>query len=142
MNETKDATGADGGGMIEMSHVGKWYGEFQVLSNCTTSVDKGEVVVICGPSGSGKSTLIKVINGLEPFQEGTITFNGTSVGDRTTNLPDVRATGQGANRQGYVGHARPHERHDGTKNRPPPSGSQHLLGALANRRHTTCNALP
>ncbi|MFB3089243.1 MAG: amino acid ABC transporter ATP-binding protein [Acidiferrobacterales bacterium] len=91
MNETKDTTSTDGVGIIQMSHVSKWYGDFQVLANCTTSVDKGEVVVICGPSGSGKSTLIKVINGLEPFQEGTITFNGISVGDRTTNLPKLRS---------------------------------------------------
>ncbi len=91
MIETKDTTGAGGGAMIQMNHVGKWYGEFQVLSNCTTAVDKGEVVVVCGPSGSGKSTLIKVVNGLEPFQEGTITFNDISVGDRNTNLPKLRA---------------------------------------------------
>ena len=91
MIETKDTTSTDGVGIIQMSHVSKWYGDFQVLANCTTSVDKGEVVVICGPSGSGKSTLIKVINGLEPFQEGTITFNGISVGDRTTNLPKLRS---------------------------------------------------
>ena len=91
MNETRDTAGTDGVGMIQMNHVGKWYGDFQVLSNCTTKVDKGEVVVVCGPSGSGKSTLIKVINGLEPFQEGAITFNGISVGDRTTNLPKLRA---------------------------------------------------
>ena len=91
MIETNDTTSTDGVGIIQMSHVSKWYGDFQVLANCTTSVDKGEVVVICGPSGSGKSTLIKVINGLEPFQEGTITFNGISVGDRTTNLPKLRS---------------------------------------------------
>ena len=91
MNETKDTMSTDGVGIIQMSHVSKWYGDFQVLANCTTAVDKGEVVVVCGPSGSGKSTLIKVINGLEPFQEGTIIFNGTSVGDRTTNLPKLRS---------------------------------------------------
>ena len=91
MNDTNDKTSTDGVGMIQMKHVGKWYGEFQVLSSCTTSVDKGEVVVVCGPSGSGKSTLIKVVNGLEPFQEGTITFDGISVGDRATNLPKLRA---------------------------------------------------
>ena len=77
--------------MIQMSNVSKWYGEFQVLTNCSTSVKKGDVVVICGPSGSGKSTLIKVVNGLEPFQEGTIVFNGTSVGDRTTDLSKLRS---------------------------------------------------
>ena len=54
--------------MIEMKDVSKWYGDFQVLDKCTTSVEKGEVVVVCGPSGSGKSTLIKTVNGLEPFQ--------------------------------------------------------------------------
>lgn len=91
MNETKNTTSTDGVGMIQMDHVGKWYGDFQVLNNCSTSVDKGEVVVVCGPSGSGKSTLIKVVNGLEPFQEGSITFDGISVGDRTTNLPKLRS---------------------------------------------------
>jgi glutamate/aspartate transport system ATP-binding protein len=77
--------------MIEIRNVSKWYGDFQVLKNCTTRVDKGEVVVICGPSGSGKSTLIKCVNGLEPFQEGVVTVNGTSVGDRGTNLPKLRS---------------------------------------------------
>ena len=78
-------------GMIRLENVSKWYGQFQVLIDCTTGVAKGEVVVICGPSGSGKSTLIKVINGLEPFQEGVITFDGVSVGDPATNLPKLRS---------------------------------------------------
>jgi glutamate/aspartate transport system ATP-binding protein len=77
--------------MIEMRNVSKWYGDFQVLKNCTTRVDKGEVVVVCGPSGSGKSTLIKCVNGLEPFQEGVVTVDGTSVGDPATNLPKLRS---------------------------------------------------
>jgi glutamate/aspartate transport system ATP-binding protein len=54
--------------MIELQRVSKWYGDFQVLTECTTSIKQGEVVVICGPSGSGKSTLIKTMNALEPFQ--------------------------------------------------------------------------
>jgi glutamate/aspartate transport system ATP-binding protein len=54
-------------------------------------VKKGEVIVVCGPSGSGKSTLIKCVNGLEPFQSGTITVNGVSVGDPKTNLSKLRA---------------------------------------------------
>ncbi len=77
--------------MIAIDRVSKWYGQFQVLADCTTRVEKGEVVVVCGPSGSGKSTLIKCVNGLEPFQQGTITVNATSVGDPKTDLPRLRA---------------------------------------------------
>lgn len=77
--------------MIEIDKVSKWYGNFQVLKSCSTTVDKGEVVVVCGPSGSGKSTLIKTVNALEPFQQGRIVVNGQSVGDRGTNLPQLRA---------------------------------------------------
>ena len=77
--------------MIEMINVSKWYDEFCVLNDCSTSVSKGEVVVVCGPSGSGKSTLIKCINGLEPFQKGTVTVDSVSVGDSSTNLPRLRS---------------------------------------------------
>ena len=77
--------------MIEFSNISKWYGTFQVLDDCSTSVAKGEVVVVCGPSGSGKSTLIKCANGLEPFQKGTPTFDGVSVGDPKTDLPKLRS---------------------------------------------------
>lgn len=77
--------------MIQIEQVNKWYGDFQVLKDCSTSVAKGEVVVVCGPSGSGKSTLIKCVNGLEPFQEGNISVNDISVGDAGTNLPQLRS---------------------------------------------------
>ena len=77
--------------MIEVNDVSKWYGDFQVLTDCSTSVDKGEVVVVCGPSGSGKSTLIKTVNALEPFQKGKITVDGIVVNDPKTNLPKLRA---------------------------------------------------
>jgi len=77
--------------MIEMRNVSKWYGPVQVLNGCSTTVDKGEVVVVCGPSGSGKSTLIKTINGLEPFQRGDVLVNGIAVGDPKTNLTRLRA---------------------------------------------------
>jgi glutamate/aspartate transport system ATP-binding protein len=77
--------------MIEFKNVSKWYGSFQVLTDCTTNVKKGEVVVVCGPSGSGKSTLIKTVNGLEPFQKGEITVDGVSVGDPKTDLPKLRS---------------------------------------------------
>lgn len=77
--------------MIELQHISKWYGEFQVLTDCSTTIKKGEVVVICGPSGSGKSTLIKTINALEPFQEGELIVNGTRLHDPKTDLPKFRA---------------------------------------------------
>jgi glutamate/aspartate transport system ATP-binding protein len=77
--------------MIEFDKVSKWYGNFQVLKNCTTHVEKGQVVVVCGPSGSGKSTLIKCVNGLEPFQEGKLVVNGEPVGAKGTNLNRMRS---------------------------------------------------
>ena len=77
--------------MIDIKNVSKWYGSFQVLTDCTTSIQKGEVVVVCGPSGSGKSTLIKTVNGLEPIQKGEIIVNGTSLTDPRTNLPKLRS---------------------------------------------------
>jgi len=77
--------------MIDVRSVSKWFGTFQVLTDCSTKVEKGEVVVVCGPSGSGKSTLIKTVNGLEPFQKGEILVNGVSVGAPGTDLPKLRA---------------------------------------------------
>lgn len=77
--------------MIKIREVSKWYGNFQVLTNCTAHIHKGDVVVVCGPSGSGKSTLIKTVNGLEPFQKGEIHIDGTSVGDKSTDLAKLRS---------------------------------------------------
>ena len=77
--------------MIELKNVSKWYGSFQVLTDCSTTIQKGEVVVVCGPSGSGKSTLIKTINALEPFQKGEIWVDGVPVHDPKTNLPKLRS---------------------------------------------------
>ncbi len=83
--------GAPGETMIAIDAISKWYGDFKVLTDCTTKVAKGEVVVVCGPSGSGKSTLIKCVNALEPFQKGQITVAGTKVIDKSTNLPKLRS---------------------------------------------------
>jgi glutamate/aspartate transport system ATP-binding protein len=77
--------------MIEIDKVSKWYGDFQVLAECSTQVARGDVVVVCGPSGSGKSTLIKTVNGLEPVQQGVIRVDGLTVTDRKTDLPKLRA---------------------------------------------------
>ena len=77
--------------MIDIKNISKWYGAFQVLTDCTTTINKGDVVVVCGPSGSGKSTLIKTVNALEPIQQGDIVVDGTSITDKKTNLPKLRS---------------------------------------------------
>ena len=77
--------------MIQMKNLSKWYGNFQVLKNCTTELARGEVVVVCGPSGSGKSTLIKCVNGLEPVQEGDIFIENQPVTGKGVDLPTLRA---------------------------------------------------
>ena len=77
--------------MIDIKNVSKWYGTFQVLTDCTTAIKKGEVVVVCGPSGSGKSTLIKTVNALEPIQKGDIVVDGISISDPKTDLPKLRS---------------------------------------------------
>ena len=77
--------------MIDLQNVSKWYGDFQVLTDCTTQICQGEVVVVCGPSGSGKSTLIKTVNGLEDFQQGQITVDGIPIKDPKTDLTKLRS---------------------------------------------------
>jgi glutamate/aspartate transport system ATP-binding protein len=77
--------------MITIEDVSKWYGSFQVLTDCSTEIKKGEVVVVCGPSGSGKSTLIKTVNALEPIQKGDIVVDGISISSPSTNLPKLRS---------------------------------------------------
>lgn len=77
--------------MISINNISKWYGDFRVLTDCSTQVEKGEVVVVCGPSGSGKSTLIKCVNGLEPVQQGSIQVEGTEVTGKRTDLTKLRS---------------------------------------------------
>jgi glutamate/aspartate transport system ATP-binding protein len=77
--------------MIDIKNVSKWYGSVQVLNNCSTNIQKGEVVVVCGPSGSGKSTLIKTVNALEPFQKGELWVDGIPLHDPKTDLPKLRS---------------------------------------------------
>jgi len=76
--------------MIEMRHVNKWYGAFQVLKDISLTVSRGERVVICGPSGSGKSTAIRCINRLEQHQEGQIFVEGVELTDKVKNIEHVR----------------------------------------------------
>ncbi len=77
--------------MISIQKASKWYGDFQVLNECSTSVSTGEVVVVCGPSGSGKSTLIKCVNGLESIDQGEIIVDGDIVDAKKTNLNTLRS---------------------------------------------------
>ena len=76
---------------IEIRDLHKSYGKTPVLRGCSMTVQRGEVVVVCGPSGSGKSTLIKCINGLEPYQSGSIQVEGIEVGAKATDLPRLRS---------------------------------------------------
>jgi glutamate/aspartate transport system ATP-binding protein len=77
--------------MIELSQVSKRYGQFQALKECSASIRRGEVVVVCGPSGSGKSTLIKCINGLESIDSGDIHIDGERLGATGTDMSRLRA---------------------------------------------------
>ena len=71
--------------MIQVRNVSKWFGSFQVLNDCSCTIAKGDVVVVCGPSGSGKSTLIKTLNALEPFEQGDVIVDGVSLRAASTN---------------------------------------------------------
>lgn len=70
--------------------VHKWFGDFQALCGITTTVARGEVVVICGPSGSGKSTFIRTINRLEEHQRGDIIVDGIELTNDIRNIAAIR----------------------------------------------------
>ena len=75
---------------IEITGMHKWFGKFHVLNDINLTVERGEIIVICGPSGSGKSTLIRCINHLEEHQRGHITVDGISLTDNLKNIADIR----------------------------------------------------
>ncbi|MDN3015498.1 amino acid ABC transporter ATP-binding protein [Paenibacillus sp. BSR1-1] len=76
--------------MIVFERVNKFYGDFHVLKDINLTIHQGEVVVVIGPSGSGKSTLLRCINHLESISDGTLTVNGISVGDKKTDINQLR----------------------------------------------------
>jgi len=82
---------AENGSMIVAEGVEKWFGKFQALKGVTTSVRRGEVVVIVGPSGSGKSTFIRTINRLERHDSGRIVVDGIELTDDLRNIERVRS---------------------------------------------------
>jgi polar amino acid transport system ATP-binding protein len=77
--------------MIRFQGVNKWYGDHHVLRDINESVERGEVVVVCGPSGSGKSTLIRTINRLEAIDRGTIRVGDVDVHHRHTSVNQLRS---------------------------------------------------
>lgn len=76
--------------IIVCEDVHMWYGKFHVLRGITTTVRRGEKVVICGPSGSGKSSFIRTLNRLETHQQGRIVIDGTELTPDVRNIAAVR----------------------------------------------------
>ncbi|MCA9823709.1 MAG: amino acid ABC transporter ATP-binding protein, partial [Dehalococcoidia bacterium] len=77
--------------MIICEGVNKWFGDFHVLRDISTTVAEREVVVILGPSGSGKSTFIRTLNRLEPHDTGRIVVDGIELNDDLRNLDRIRS---------------------------------------------------
>ncbi len=76
--------------IIICNDVHKWFGEFHVLKGVTTSVKRGEKIVILGPSGSGKSTFIRTLNRLEEHQRGSIVVDGLEMSNDVRNIDSIR----------------------------------------------------
>jgi polar amino acid transport system ATP-binding protein len=85
-----DRPATQGGPIIQIEALDKWYDKFHVLTNIDLTVATGERIVICGPSGSGKSTLIRCINGLERVQKGRIVVDGIDLTAEKHNVDAVR----------------------------------------------------
>jgi glutamate transport system ATP-binding protein len=77
--------------LVVVDHVNKHYGELHVLKDITTTIHRGEVVVVIGPSGSGKSTLCRAINRLETIDSGTISIDGKPLPAEGSELAKLRA---------------------------------------------------
>jgi len=77
--------------LVVVDHVNKHYGELHVLKDITTTIHRGEVVVVIGPSGSGKSTLCRAINRLETIDSGTISIDGKPLPSEGAELAKLRA---------------------------------------------------
>ena len=76
--------------ILKVSHLNKFYGDWQALHDINFDLKKGEVLALLGPSGSGKSTLIRCLNGLEEYRDGEIVFNGAKVGPSEKNWQRLR----------------------------------------------------
>lgn len=76
--------------ILKVSHLNKFYGDWQALHDINFDLKKGEVLALLGPSGSGKSTLIRCLNGLEEYRDGEIVFNGAKVEPSEKNWQRLR----------------------------------------------------
>ena len=76
--------------MIAVEHLTKRFGKNLVLDDISETIEQGEKVVIIGPSGSGKSTFLRCMNLLETPTSGTISFEGTVINDRKTDINAIR----------------------------------------------------
>ena len=88
MTVSEEAVGVED--IIVYKDVHKWFGNFHVLRGITTTIKRGEVVVVFGPSGSGKSTFIRTINRLEEHQRGDIVVDGVAMTNDTRNIDTIR----------------------------------------------------
>ncbi|MGP1614728.1 MAG: amino acid ABC transporter ATP-binding protein [Pollutimonas bauzanensis] len=88
--DESDRSVQQGGTIIEIEALNKWYDKFHALTDVDLTVAAGERIVICGPSGSGKSTLIRCINGLEKIQQGRIVVDGIDLTASARNIDAVR----------------------------------------------------
>ena len=68
-----------GRGDVELSHVTFGYGEKEVLHDLSMTVKQGEQITLIGRTGAGKTTVFKLLLGLYPPQEGTVTIGGVPV---------------------------------------------------------------
>ena len=78
--------------IVEIKGLKKRFGANEVLKGIDLDVQPGEVIAIIGKSGSGKSTLLRCINGLEVFDDGSLTVDGLPL--LHGNKPAMRALRQ------------------------------------------------
>ena len=86
-----DGATSSPGAFMEVRDIHKWYGGFHALRGVSQTVEKGEVLVVCGPSGSGKSTLIRCLNRLEEIDKGVIFFDGRDIHRPDADVNRIRA---------------------------------------------------
>jgi polar amino acid transport system ATP-binding protein len=71
---------------VELRNVVKSFGSNEVLHKVSLTIERGQVVVVCGPSGSGKSTLLRCIIGLEKVQSGEVIVDGERLSRSSSKL--------------------------------------------------------